>query len=365
MEVSYSYLKEQFSNPEPILDDIRKLVKTGDFTLGKELAKFENNFSALNQTKYGIGVGTGTDALRLSLLALGIGHGDEVITAANTFYATAGAIATAGAKPVFVDVIEDYTLNADLIEDAITEKTKAIIPVHLNGCPADMEKLMKISRKHAIPVVEDACQAMGAEVNGKKAGSFGIAGCFSFHPLKPINVWGDGGMVVTNSEKLRDKLLLLRNHGLISRDECEFYGYNSRLDTLYAIVGNHLLKDFDWIINSKIKNAGLYDEELSKIPSITIPPRRKDHKNVFHNYVVMVKERNQLLNFLRSNGIDAKIHYPIPLHLQKASKYLGYKKGDFPVTEYQADRIISLPVHQHLTDEQKSYVIQKVREFFK
>ncbi|MBI2549679.1 DegT/DnrJ/EryC1/StrS family aminotransferase [Candidatus Woesearchaeota archaeon] len=365
MEVGYSYLKEQFNNPDLILSDIRKLVKSGDFTLGRELEKFEENFSAVIQTKYGVGVGSGTDALRLSLIALGVGSGDEIITAANSFYATAGAIATVGARPVFVDVDDNYTLNAGLIEAAITGETKAIIPVHLNGCPADMEKIMLLSKKHAIPVVEDACQAIGAEVNGKKVGSFGVTGCFSFHPLKPINVWGDGGMVVTSSEKMRGKLLLLRNHGLISRDECEFYAYNSRLDTLHAVVGNHLIRHVDWIINAKIENAKLYDDEFSKIPDITIPPRRKGYKNVFHNYVIMVKNRDKLLKFLMEQGIDAKVHYPIPLHLQKASEYLGYVKGDFPATEYQADHIISLPVHQHLTGEQKEYVIQKVKEFFR
>lgn len=365
MEVSYSYLKEQFNEIEPILKDIRELVKSGDFTLGKELVRFEENFSALIQAKHAIGVGSGTDALRLSLIALGIGSGDEIITAANSFYATAGAIATVGAKPVFVDADDSYTLNAGLIEAAITEKTKAIVPVHLNGCPADIEKVMRLSKKHAIPVIEDACQAIGAEVNGKRAGSFGVTGCFSLHPLKPINVWGDGGIITTDSGEIRDKLLLLRNHGLVSRDECEFYAYNSRLDTLHAVVGNHLIKDVDWIINTKIENAGLYDDEFSKLPGVIVPQRKKGFKNVFHNYVMMVKNRDRLLAFLRNNGIDAKVHYPIPLHLQKASRYLGYKKGDFPVTEHQAEHIISLPVHQHLNEEQKKYVIRKVKEFFK
>lgn len=365
MKVNYSYLDKQFSDPDPILDDVRKLVKSGDFTLGKELGKFENKFSDLIQTKYCVGVGSGTDALRLSLLALEIGLGDEVITATNTFYATAGAIATIGAKPVFVDVGDDYNINVELIESAITKKTKAIIPVHLHGCPADMKKIIEISQKHDIHVIEDACQAIGAEYNGKKVGSFGITGCFSLHPLKPINVWGDGGMIVTDSNELRDKLWLLRNHGLINRDECTIYAYNSRLDTLHSIVGNHLIVDIDWILNTKIGNAKLYDEEFSKISDITIPPRKKRSKNVFHNYVIMVKKRDPLLNFLRDLDIDVKIHYPIPLHLQKASKYLGYNKGDFPVTEYQAKHMISLPVHQHLKDEQKNYVIQKVRSFFK
>ncbi len=364
MEVPYSYLEEQFSNPEPILDDIRKLVKSGDFTLGRELAKFEQGFSSLIGCKNGIGVGSGTDALRLSLIALGVRQGDEVITAANSFYATAGAIATVGARPVFVDVGDDYNINPSLIEPAITGNTKAIIPVHLNGSPADMGSIMAISGKRGIPVVEDACQAIGAEINGKKAGSFGVSGCFSLHPLKPINVWGDGGIIVTDSDEFRDKLLLLRNHGLISRDECAFFAYNSRLDTLHAVVGNHLMKDVGWIVGRKIENAGFYDEELSRIPEVHVPERRAGFKSVFHNYIVMAERRDSLLAFLRKNGVDAKVHYPIPLHLQKASRYLGYKNGDFPVAEAQEEKIISLPVHQHLKQEQLDYVIKLVREFY-
>jgi len=366
MKVSYSYLKEQFANPDAILNDIKKIIMEGDFTLGDELEKFENNFALkVSKTKYAIGVGSGTDALRLSLIALGIGQGDEVITAANTFYATAGAIATTGAKPVFVDVGEDYNINPKLIENAITPKTKAIIPVHIDGIPADIKQIMEIAKKHNLFVIEDACQALYAEIDGKKTGSFGITGCFSLHPLKNINVWGDGGIISTNNEEIRNKLLLLRNHGLINRDECEFYAYNCRLDTIQAVVGNHLIGDVDWITEQRRSNGKLYDFELSKIPQITIPKRKENFTYVHHNYVIIVQNRDKLLNFLRENGIDAKVHYPIPLHLQKASAYLGYKKGDFPVAEYQSKHIISLPVHQHLTEEQKRYVIETVKEFYR
>jgi len=365
MKVSYSYLLEQFNNPDPILEDIKKLVKTGDFTLGKPLEEFEKLFAQYIGAKYAVGVGTGTDALRLSLIALGIKAGDEVITAVNTFYSTAAAIVTTGGKPVFVDVSDDYVMNVSLIENAITKNTKAIIPVHLNGCPVDMDFILKIADKYNLNIIEDTCQAIGAEINNKKVGSYGDTGCFSLHPLKNINVWGDGGLILTNSKIIRDKLLMLRNNGLINRDECEVYAYNCRLDTMQAVVGIHIIKDIESITRKRVENGKFYDSELSKISEITIPPRNKKIKNVHHNYIMMAKRRDKLLKYLIKNGIDAKIHYPIPLHLQQASKFLGYKKGDFPVAELQANCIISLPVHQHLKGEQKKYVVDKIREFYK
>jgi dTDP-4-amino-4,6-dideoxygalactose transaminase len=364
MKVSYSHLLEQFKDPDPILTDIKKLVKIGDFTLGKPLEKFEKLFAKFIGRKYAVGVGTGTDALRLSLVALNIRPGDEVITAVNTFYSTAAAIATIGAKPVFIDVRDDYVMDTDLIENVISENTKALIPVHLNGCPVDMEKVMKIAEKYNLFVIEDTCQAIGAEIYRKKAGSFGITGCFSLHPLKNINVWGDGGIVLTDSEEIMDKFLLLRNNGLKNRDECDVYAYNCRLDTLQAVVGLHVIKDIDNITRKRIENGKIYDEKLSEIKGITIPPRNNNIKNVHHNYVVMAEKRNDLLKLLIEKDIEAKIHYPIPLHLQKASKYLGYKEGDFPVAEHQAKHIISLPVHQHLTNEQIQYVVDSISEFY-
>lgn len=365
MKVSYSYLSEQFVDPDPILADIKKLVKTGDFTLGKPLEEFEKLFAEYIGTKYAIGVGTGTDALRLSLIALGIKPGDEVITAVNTFYSTAAAIATIRAKPVFVDVGNDFVMNVNLVEKEITNKTKAIIPVHLNGCPVDMDRIMNIAKKHDLLIVEDTCQAIGAKIDDRKVGTFGNAGCFSLHPLKNINVWGDGGLVLTSSNEMRNKLVILRNNGLKNRDECTVYAYNCRLDTLQAVVGIHVIKGVDIITKKRVENGKFYDQKLSKVKEITIPPRKKNMKNVHHNYVVMAHRRDELLKYLRDVGVDAKIHYPVPLHLQKASRYLGYKKGGFPVAEHQAKHIISLPVHQHLTDDQKQYVVDKITEFYK
>lgn len=364
MKVSYSYLKEQFKNPEQILEDIRELVLEGDFTLGKRLEKFEDELAIWTGSKYAVGVCTGTDALRLSLAAHGIGSGDEVITAVNTFYSTAGAIATIGAKPIFVDVNDNAVMDAGLLEGAITDKTKAIIPVHLNGCPANVKSIMNIAKKHNLVVIEDACQALGSEIDRKKAGTFGDCGCFSLHPLKPINVWGEGGIVVTDSGSIKDKLHLLRNNGLIGRDECKVFAYNSRLAPIQAVVGLHVLKQVDWIISKRVSNGNFYDKELKHVKSIITPPRKNNVKNIHHNYIIFTEERDGLLNFLTQNGIDAKIHYPIPLHLQEASRYLGYKEGDFPVAESQAKKIISLPCHQYLTEEQLNYVVTKIKQFY-
>ena len=364
MKVDYSYLAQQFAHPDSILAEIKKLVLNGEFTLGKDLEIFEKKFAQLIGTKYAIGVGSGTDALRLSLIALGIKPGDEVITTTNTFFATIGAIVTTGAKHVFIDVKDDYNLNPELIEQVITSKTKVILPVHWHCCPSDMEKIMEIAHKHNLKVVEDACMALGADIKGKRTGSWGATGCFSLHPLKPLNVWGDGGIITTDSTELRDNLLLLRNHGLKNRNECEFYAFNSRLDPLQAIVGNCMIPQVEWVISQKIKNAAMYDKSLAKISNITIPPRNQDVKHVYHNYVIMAQRRDELLSYLVAQGIDAKIHYPIPQHLQKASEHLGYKPGDLPKSEWQAKHIISIPVHQHLDEEQIQYVIQKIIQFY-
>jgi len=384
MKVEYSYLQEQFkveegktkvkyvdlpkqANVEAILIDIRGLLlKTGQFTLGQPVNDFETKFAKLCNTKYAIGVNSGTDALFLTLKAINIGLGDEVITAPNSFIATAGAIANAGARPVFVDVNEEYNINPDLIEKVITPCTKAIMPVHLTGNPADMPKIMDIANRHNLYVIEDACQAVSASMDSQPVGSFGITGCFSFHPLKNLNVWGDGGIIVTNSKELRDKLVLLRNHGSKNRDEVEFFAYNSRLDTLQAIVANQLLDVLDAITDARVRNAQKYDDALSDMADyITVPPRKSNVKQVYHTYVVQAKERDKLGAYLAEKGVEAKVHYPIPIHLQQAAKDLGYKEGDFPVCEAQAKSIITLPVHQHLTDEQIIYVIDNIREFYK
>jgi len=367
MKVSYSHLAGQFADPEPIFESLRELIKSGDFTLGKQVAELEEKFAGIvGRTPYAVGVGTGTDAIRLPLIALDIGSGDEVITAANTFYATGGAIATTGARPVFVDCRDDFCIDVDKIERAITPKTKAIVPVHLMGAMSNMPRILEIAKAHGLEVVEDACQGMGAELNGKRSGSFGVAGSFSLHPLKNLNVWGDGGIITTNSLELAEKLKKLRNHGLRDRDHCDFFGYNCRLDTLHAVVGLHIVETFDWIIGERRKHADFYDQEFAKIPQMRVAPRDPNMRWVHHNYVVFVdKRRDELLSFLVKQGIEAKVHYPIPLHLQKASEYLGYKKGDFPVAERHAEIMLSLPVHQHLTQDELGYVVDCVRSFFR
>lgn len=365
MKVEYSYLEEQFKDHRAIFDEIDKLIKTGDYTLGKAVQEFEKKFAKLIGTKYAIGVNSGTDALFLSLKAIGVGVGDEVITVPNTFIATVGAIVATGAKPVFVDVLDDYTINPELIEEAITPKTKALMPVHYAGHPADMPSIMSIAEKHGLPVIEDSCQAITAAIDNKCVGTFGVTGGFSLHPLKNLNVWGDGGIIVTDSKKLLDKLTLLRNHGLKSRDEIRIFGYNSRLDSLQAIVGNHLINDIGDITETRIKWANKIDTALADLKDyITIPKRKDNMHYVYHLYMLMVKDRDRLLSYLIDNGIEAKVHYPIPLHLQEAAVHLGYKKGDFPVTESQCQSIITLPVHQHLIEEQVDYMIGKIHQFY-
>lgn len=365
MKVPFSYLDRQFADPGPILKDIRRLVNTGDFTLGRDMELFESKFARVVGVKYAIGVGSGTDALLLSLKALDIGAGDEVITAVNTFVATAGAIETAGAKIVFADCNGKYVIDEEKIEDAITSKTKAIIPVHFSGQPANMPVIMDIAERHGLFVIEDACQAIGASINGINCGNYGLTAAFSFHPLKNLNVWGDAGMIVTNSKKLKDKFILMRNHGMIDRDHYAFYAYNSRLDSMQAVIGNHVMEKFEKITEKRIKIANKYDMEFSGLTEfIIIPDRPQDERHVFHLYMLLVKDRDDLLDYLNTNGIEAKVHYPLPLHLQKASRGLGYKKGDFPVAEKQAKNLITLPAHPYLTDEEIDFVIKKIKQFY-
>lgn len=365
MNVPYSYLDQQFANIDDYLEDVRTLVQSGDFTLGKPVTEFEERFAKLCGLPYAIGVGSGTDALILSLKMIGVGPGDEVITAPNTFISTVGAIAMVGARPIFVDNNQEYTIDADKIEQAITPKTKAILPVHLTGCPADMPRIMAIAKRHNLLVVEDAAQAILAKIDGKHVGSWGETACFSLHPLKNLNVWGDGGVIVTRSAELCRKLKLFRNHGMNTRDEIEFFSHNSRLDSLQAVIGNRLIREVENITNKRIANAQQYDEAFKDLKEhITIPPRRPNVQQVYHTYVLRVKNRDELLRHLIEWGIRAKVHYPIPVHLQRAAAYLGYKKGDFPVCEKDCKTIITLPVHQHLTPEELEHVIDCVRAFY-
>lgn len=368
MKVSYSYLPRQFENADHIWAEVRKAVLEGDFTLGPRVDKFEQEFAKFIGSKYAIGVNSGTDALRLSLIALGIGKNpkDEVITTANTFVATAGAIETAGARIRFVDCNDKYVMDVSKIESAITENTKALMPVHYSGQPVDMDALMKLAQKYKLHVVEDSCCAIDAEFNGRRCGTIGITGTFSLHPQKNLNVWSDGGVITTDSIELRDHLRMLRNHGMVDRDNYAFYGYNSRLDTVQAVVASTLLKDIKWITDRRIEIANRIDAGLKNLSTyIKIPTRDTNERRVYHMYMLLVQNRDDLYNYLLKNGVDAKVHYPIPLHLQQASKNLGYKLGDFPVAEAQAKNIISFPAHQHLTNEEVDYIISCVQDFYK
>ena len=366
MSVRFSYLDRQFADVDVYLADVREQVLRGDFTLGKAVTEFERRFAALCQMPYAIGVGSGTDALILPLKMLGIGPGDEVITAANTFIATVGAIAMTGARPVFVDNDAGFTINPALIEAAITPRTKAILPVHYTGNVANMPAITEIARNHRLIVVEDACQAISGAYDSKPVGSWGETASFSLHPLKNLNVWGDAGVIVTRSEELNRKLRLFRNHGLIGRDEVEIFGHNSRLDSVQAVIGNRLIAQTQFITRQKIANAARLDRGLADLEDfVEIPPRPANIKHVYHLYVVRVKRRDELRAYLKQNGIDARVHYPIPVHLQKAAAHLGYKKGDFPMAENDSRTSITLPAHQHLTDAEIEYMLEKIHAFYR
>jgi len=366
-KIRHNYLSEQFGDYKVILKKFEKIIRNNDFTLGKEVDIFENNIKKLLKQKYVVAVGSGTDALMLSLKCLGIKEGDEVITTPYTFYATIGAIVTAGAKPIFVDVDDDYNIDPKKIEKKISKKTKAILPVHWSGRVCKMNEILKISKKHNIPIVEDSCHGILAEYRGKIAGSFGEFGCFSLHPLKNLNVWGDGGFVVIKQKKHFNKMMLLRNHGLAGRNKNLLFGYNSRLDTLQACVANHLLKKIKFLTNMRIRNASKIDRGLKSIKGVIIKERNSHLKEVFHLYEFRIKNinlRDNLVNFLIKNKIDAKIHYPVPMHLQPASKDYKYKKGDFPKAEQIANSTISLPVHEFVKDKEINYMIDKIKLFF-
>ena len=365
LPINHNYLREQFRNSNKIFHEIKMLNFNTDYTLGKKVNSVEKKFAKITNCKYAIGVGSGTDAITLSLKSLGIKSGDEVITPSYTFYATVGAIVQAGAKPVFVDISNDLNIDISKIEKSITPKTKAIVPVHWSGQICDMKNIRKIAKKNKLFIVEDACHAIKATRDNYKAGKYSDSACFSMHPLKNLNVWGDGGFIVTNSKKLYENLLLIRNHGLINRDTCKVFAGNSRLDTIQAIVADNLLRKLNNITSKRIRNAKIFDKELSKISEINIPKRFKNSQHVFHIYVIKVKKRDKLKSYLISKGIDAKIHYPVPMHLQPAAKKYKYKKGDFPHSESVCKNVISLPVHEFITKKQLMYTINCIKNFYK
>lgn len=345
---------------------IKEVLSGGDFILRQQLLKFEDNIASFVGVDYAIGVNSGTDALHLSLLAAGVGTGDEVITVAHTFVATVAAIVHCGATPILVDVGEDFNMDVEQVEQAVAPQTKAVILVHLNGRLCDMERLMAIADKHNLPVIEDAAQALGASFDGKKAGAFGLTGCFSFYPAKILGGVGDGGIVVTSNRELAEKIRLLRDHGQQrATGEIFFYGFNSRLDNLQATILDVKLKYLPRWIERRRELANLYQQGLSDLPRLKPPPPPQPENryfDVFTNYVVRAEERDKLVAHLKECGIEVLISWPKPMHHQKA---LGLGHFHLPETEKISKEVLSLPMNTEISNEQVEYVIDAVRKFYK
>ena len=361
-------LKAQYDSIKDEIDNaIQNVLNTTSFIMGEELKKFEVEFARFCDAKYAIGVANGSDALILALRACGIGKGDEVITVPHTFISTTEAISNVGGKVVFVDIDpKTYTIDVTKIEEKINKKTKAIIPVHLYGQPADMDTIMRFAKEYNLKVIEDAAQAHGAEYKREKVGSIGDVGCFSFYPGKNLGAYGDAGMVVTNNEEIAEGIKLLRNHGRITKKyEHDIEGYSSRLDNLQAAILRVKLRHLNKWNENRRGNAKKYNELLSNIDGIITPYEADYAKHVYHLYVIRVEKerRDKLRECLKSKDIAAGIHYPIPLHLQPAYKYLGYKRGDFPVTEKASQEIISLPMFAELTGEQIEEIFKAINYY--
>ncbi|MBT0652920.1 DegT/DnrJ/EryC1/StrS family aminotransferase [Geomobilimonas luticola] len=365
MKVPFLDLKAQYDAIAGEIDDaIRQVIERTAFSGGPFVSAFEEQFAAFCQCKHAIGVGSGTEALWLALAALDIGPGDEVVTVPNSFIATAEAISFCGATPVFVDVNgESQTMDPNLLEAAITERTRAVIPVHLFGQMADMGPIMEIARRHNLFVVEDACQAHGAEYNGRPAGSIGNFGCFSFYPGKNLGAYGEAGGVVTNSDEMSEKIKMIRDHGQSKKYHHAMIGWNGRMDGIQGAVLSVKLKYLAGWNDARRKNARLYTSLLNSIDGV-IPPREMDYsRHIYHVYAVKARNRDSLMAALTEQGISCGIHYPVPIHLQNAYQYMGAGKGAFPVAEKCAEEIVSLPMFPELTEEQVNFVVGEIRRF--
>lgn len=341
---------------------LSRVLNSGRYILGKEVDAFEEEFSRYISVAHGIGVGSGTEALHLALSACGIGRGDEVITVAHTAVATVAAIELAGATPVLVDIDSDfYTIDPEKIESAITSHTKAIIPVHIYGHPADMDPILKIARKNRLYVIEDCAQAHGAMYKGNRVGSIGDIGCFSFYPTKNLGALGDGGMVVTSNKELSKRAYLLREYGWTERYVSHFSGWNTRLDEIQAAILRVKLKHLDEDNSKRMRIAEMYNKDLG-VSNIVLSKQRKNSTHVYHLYVIRSSKRNELLTFLREKGIGASIHYPVPVHLQPAYKSL-YGCEELPETEKIAKEIVSLPIYPELSESDVQMIIRVIMDF--
>lgn len=370
MKVQFSYLDSKFKGTmdpgHPIYENLKILMDTGDFTLGKAVGEFENKVQELLNVKNAIGVANGTDALRIALRMAGVGPGDEVITAANTFIASAGCADELFAKPRFVDMDYNYTLSASLIEKALTPRTKAIVPVHFTGEPCEMDEIMHVSNKYGIPVIEDACQALMAEYKGRFCGTIGLAGAVSLHPLKVLNGTGDGGLILTNDADMAEKIKLYRNHGLVGRNNIASFGCNSRLDTIQAVFLNYLIQFAPEWTKKRRRNAAYYDMRLGDDKNVTVIPRRDYAQSCFHLYFIEVeaKHRDELVKYLNNFDIEARVHYPIPLQGALDIVHPNHTREEYPRAYEQSERIITLPVHEHLNHDQQDHVVDTIKAFF-
>ena len=359
MNVPLLDLKGQYAT---IRDEVRealdRVIESQHFILGPEVEALEREVAEYSQCRFAIGLSSGTDALLAALMAFNIGPGDEVVTTSYSFFATAGVIARLGATPVFVDIdAETFNIDPSLIEAAITSRTRAIIPVHLYGQMADMDGILEIGRMHKIPIIEDAAQAIGAELHGRRAGSFGDMGCLSFFPSKNLGGFGDGGMVITNSAELADRVGMLRNHGFRTRYYNEILGGNFRLDAIQAAVLRVKLKYLDRWTEARQRNAALYREHVR---CALLPVERPGRRHIYNQFVIRSSKRDALMAHLKQNGIASEIYYPLPLHLQKCFSGLGYRTGSLPVSEQAAATTLAFPIYPELTPEMIRYVASAI-----
>jgi len=342
-------------------------LRTEHFVLGEEVYKFEEEFARYCGAKHAISTNSGTDALHLSLIALDIQKGERIITTSFSFIATANAILYVGANPVFTDIdLKTYNIDPDQISGKISRHTKAVIPVHLYGYPSDMKRIKEIAQRHGFRVLEDACQAHGAEYDGLKAGAIGDVGCFSFYPSKNMTVGGDGGMIVTSSDEVAEKVAKLRDCGRRSKYEHDVIGYTARLNTVNAAIGRVQLRKLDGWNEQRRRNAVMYNKLLSDLDEIDLPPSGGPRvKPVYHLYVIRVKKRDDLKNWLESNGIQCGVHYPFPVHLQPIYKKLfKFKPGIYPKSEFASQTCLSIPMYPSLTSHKIKYVSEKIHEFY-
>ena len=365
MKIEFIDLKARYKDEKDKLNEIfNKVLESGQLILSDENKNLEKNLSEYLNKKYCITLNSGTDALMLALWALGIKKGDEVITPAVSFIATAAAIDHLGAKPVFVDVDEDLNIDIEKIEEKINEKTKAIVPVHWTGKMCDMEKIKNIAQKYDLKIVEDAAQAIGSELDNKKPGYYSNIATFSTHPLKILNGIGDGGFLITNDKEAYEKINKYRNHGIVTRDNYEFYGVNSRMDALNAAIVNYRLGGTKSLIEKRKYNIDLYKSNI-KTKNFKFIEHKKNEIESYTMLVSIAEDRDGLQKYLSENEVQSLVYYGTPLHLQNASKKHGYKKGDFPKAEYMCDRVLSLPFHQYLKEDEILFVSDLVNKYYK